>query len=373
MSTTEGTEGRIQKVFDEAWKEYAAHERTLDALAALSFILANVREIHDETLAHDFRPRITPHSSDAEPYTPDGLIWQKPPYSFLLELKASWNLTDVAQIIKYAKSPGYQKGNTSQPFADNHCVLLGYQNTPGDADLDKLFDEWQKESFPFPLVVFHYGLEVAAGGHRILFSRIAYARNGVCPASSLGKAMNAARGVTVSVERAKFERSRFHKANDQALPSYAAVLWWTTYANHYLTEEQKIEMAASGRLSTPLIIPPDRLNEVPDIGGVDVPLTSKDIRRALEFLSQTGLVILKKRKKQFEVKLKDDRHIRFPLGTLAAGFTNHQDTATKIIARWAAHKVKHPAPERRVAKRPRKAPGRRARDTRTLPLFPGSS
>jgi hypothetical protein len=237
MSTTEDTEGRIQNLFDEAWKEYAAHERTLDALAALSFILKNVREIHEETLTFDFRPRIAPHSSDAEPFTPDGLIWQKPSYSFLLELKASWNRTDIAQIIKYAKSPGSSKGNTSLPFADNHCVLLGYQNTPGDADLDKLFEEWQKERFPFPLVVFHYGLEVAAGGDRILFSRIAYAHNGVCPASSLGKAINAARGVSVRVESAKFERSRFHKANDQALPSYAAVLWWTAYAKQYLTEE----------------------------------------------------------------------------------------------------------------------------------------
>jgi hypothetical protein len=58
---------------------------------------------------------------------------------------------------------------------------------------------------------------------------------------------------------------------------------------------------------------------------------------------------------------------------LAAGFANHQDTATKIIARWAARKVKHPTRERPGLKRPRKATRRRARDRNTLPLFPESS
>jgi hypothetical protein len=44
-------------------------------------------------------------------------------------------------------------------------------------------------------------------------------------------------------------------------------------------------MAATGRLSTPLVIPSDQLNEVPTVAEVDVPLTPRDVRRARERLT----------------------------------------------------------------------------------------
>jgi hypothetical protein len=343
MPTAGDTEEQIRKTFEGAWKDYVAHERTLDALAAIAFVLKNIKEIQRETIEYDFRPRLAPPDPNQDPYTPDGLIRQRPSYSFLLELKAPWNKSDLTQIVKYAASPGYLKRDKNvERLAENHCILLGYQNIPGDADLDILFDRWREEKFSFPLVVFRYAIEQASVGDRIAFARIPYARNGLCPGSCLGKAFNQARGVQVSVASTKFERSRFHKANDQALPSYAAVLWWQTYTIHYLSEEQRVEMAATGRLSTPLVIPADRLDRVPNLADVDVPLSPRDIKRALEFLFQAGLVAYRTRKNSFEVKLKDDRHIRSPLGGALGEMAGRQDIATKILKRWAVNRVRHP-------------------------------
>jgi hypothetical protein len=370
MAETESAEGRINKLFQEKYKEYAAHDRTLDALAALAFVLKHVNEISEETVEYDFKPTIVPHLPDAEPYTPDGIIWQKPSISFLLELKSSWNNSDVDQITKYGKSEGYLLANQNvKKFERSHCVLLGYQNLPGEPSLDRLFGEWQTQGIPHPLVVFRYSLEVAPEGTRMFFMRVAHDRNGRCPASGFGRAMNSVRGFPVKADNFKFVRDRFHKANDQVVDSYAAVIWWTVYAKLYLSEDQRAEMAANGRLSSSLIIPAHSLDQVPVPADVEVPLTAKDVRRAFEFLKQAGLVALKKRAGNYEVKLKDDRYVRFPHGSLPPGMSGQQEIATKIITRWATNKIKHPVPEGR--KKKLKIRGKRHRDTTTLNLpFP---
>jgi hypothetical protein len=370
MAATESTEERIRKLFQEKYKEYAAHSRTLDALAALSFILKQVKEIADETTAYDFRPTIAPHAPDIKPYTPDGLVWQKPAYSFLVELKSSWNKDNVGQVIKYGKSEGYLRPDRSlKKFAREHCILLGYQNPPGEPNLDRLFGEWEREKLAFPLVVFRYALEVAPEGHRIFFSRIPYQRNGQCPLSSLGRAMNSVRGYPVRAENFKSVRDRFHKANDQVIDSYAAVIWWTKYAIHYLTEDQRAEMAAGGRLSSPLILPGGRLEQVPAPADVEVPLTADDVRRALEFLRQAGLVAYRKVAGAYEVKLKVDRYIRFPHGAAPAGILAQEQFTAKVLTRWAANKIKHPVLEARKKKSPR-IRSRTHRDKATGYLFP---
>jgi hypothetical protein len=304
------------------------------------------------------------------------VVWQKPSYSFLLELKTSWNETDVAQIAKYAKSPGrLREDNTVQAFGENHCVLLGYQNTPGDSNLEKLFDRWEKEGFGFPLVVFRYGLERAAPGEdRISISRAAYRRNGECPLSYLGKVMNSARGISVSASRFKFVRSKFHKANDQVIASYAAVIWWAEYAEHYLTDDQKAEMAARGHLSSPLVIPVDKLGEIPIPPHTEVPLGPRDVKHAMEFLRQAKLVTLKKRARVYEIELKEDRYIRLPIGTPLDRSNIQQELATKIIARWAEYSVKRPVPAGSQKAKIRKPRRRKTRDSGSgfLP-FPDTS
>lgn len=369
MAETESAEDRIHKLFQEKHKEYAAQDRTLDALAALAFVLKYVKEISEETVAYDFKPMVSLHGSDVDPYTPDGVIWQRPSFSFLLELKSSWNNADVDQITKYGKSEGCLLADRSvKKFERAHCVLLGYQNLPGEANLDKLFGEWEREKIPFPLVVFRYSLEVAPEGTRMFFTRVADDRNGRCPPSSFGRAMNSVRGYPVKADNFKFVRDRFHKANDQIVDSYAAVIWWTVYAKHYLSEDQRAEMAANGRVSSSLIIPAHGLDQVPALPDIEVPLTAKDVKRALEFLRQAGLVAFKKRAGNYEVKLKDDRYVRFPHGTAPAGISGQQEIAAKIITRWATNKIKHPLPEGRKKKAP-KIRAKRHRDKIT-PYLP---
>jgi hypothetical protein len=371
MCPAESTEERVRKQFQEKWKEYNAHDRTLDALAAFRFILEYIDEIRDETIKFDFRPRIAPQTPDLKPYTPDGVIWQRPCCSFLLELKTSWNKDDVDQVMKYAKGQGYLQADGSlKAFAEKHCLLLGYQDPPGEPNLDKLFTEWERGGLTFPLVVFRYSLEFAPEGDRVFFSRIPFERNGLCPPSALGKAMNSARGCSVKADNFRFVKSKFHKANDQVVDSYGAVMWWTKYAIHYLTEDQRAEMAANGRLSSPLVIPVAQLDQVPSPGEVEVPLTAKDVKRALEFLRQAGLVVLKKLAGCYQVKLKGDRYVRFPHGTTLVEVSGQQEIAAKIITRWATNKIKHPLPEpHKKARKPLIRSGKR-RDTSTLPLFP---
>jgi len=310
MADSPSVEGRIRAEFETALKEYTAYDRTLDALAAFSFIVENIEEISAETELVDFRPKLEPIDLDLDPYTPDGLIIQRTPADHVLELKTSWNDKDVAQVIKYGKSQRIISiDGTRRPFSNVRSVLLGYQNVPGEGNLAKLFNAWDVQRFGFPLVIFRYSLEQGPEGDRMFFIRVPYSRNGLCPASNLGKAVNSVRGFLVSVSSYKVNRPKFHKASDQVISSYAAVLWWTTYARYYLTEEQKIEMAEHGRLSSPLIIPLERIENVPTPAGVEVPLDPKDVRRALAFLRQARLVVLKKRARVYEVELKEDRHI----------------------------------------------------------------
>src|SRR5712664_231827 len=192
---------------------------------------------------------------DAEPYSPDGLIIQKKNSDLILELKTSWNDKDIQQITKYAKSGAYRtRDGTKRQFKSNRCVLLGYQNSPGDTHLDELFDAWDENRFGFPLVVFRYSLEQGPEGDRMYFSRVPYSRNGLCPASNLAKPINSSRGFPVSTNIYRPHRTKFHKTNDQIIASYAAVLWWTKYASHYLSEEQRSEMAERGHLTSPLVI-----------------------------------------------------------------------------------------------------------------------
>jgi len=357
---------RIRAEFSVLQKEYSAFDRTLDALAALRTILYDVEEIKQETRLIDFRPRLTAADLDVEVYTPDGLIVLDGA-DFVLELKTSWNDKDINQIIKYAKSPSYVlSDDRTQPFRSARCVLLGYQNPPGEQNLEKLFDSWKLRNFGFPLVVFRYSLEQGSEGDRMYFSRVPYGRNGECPSSHLGKALNSPRGFPVSAESFKAHRLKFHKANDQVIASYAAVLWWTRYAGHYLSEEQKSEMAERGRLTSPLILTIDQIDSVPTPPDVEVPLGSRDVRRALEFLRQARLVDLKARHKVFEVELKEDRYIRLPQESPVPRTGSQIDISTKILARWASHKVKKPIGK---PKKSKTRSARRVRDRQTGWLF----
>lgn len=351
------TEDRIRDEFSRVLKEYAALDRTLDALAALNFALCDIREINRETELIDFRPRLEPVDLDAEPYTPDGLVVQRQT-DFVLELKTSWNEQDVKQTIKYAKSSGFfRRDGTKQQFKPAKCVLLGYQNPPGKENLDKLFDSWQQNSLRFPLVVFRYSLEQGPEGDRLYFARVAYDRNGLCPTSKLGEAINSTRGFSVKADNYKLHRPKFHKTNDQVIASYAAVLWWTKYARHYLSEEQRSEMAERGHLTSPLVIQLNKVDEVPNLADTEVPLGPKDVRRALEFLQEARLVALKKRTGTFEVILKEDRFIRLPQSIPVP--RTGLDIATKILGRWATNTVKKPPKKpRRSRKRTRRHKGR---------------
>lgn len=222
-------EGHIREHFSVAYKEYAAFDRTLDALSSLSFILSEVAEIARETELVDFRPKIISTDANSDPYTPDGLIVSKN-CDFVLELKTSWDERNVPQVVKYGKSPAYiLREDEQRSFQTNRCVLLGYQNPPGQSNLDALFEAWTSNDLLFPLVVFRYSLETAPGGDQMYFARVPYGRNGLCPTSNLGSVLNNPRGLHVSTERYKLHRSRFHKTNDQVIGSYAAVIWWTKY------------------------------------------------------------------------------------------------------------------------------------------------
>ena len=159
--------------------------------------------------------RFSPASRGAgrytDPFTPDGhFIQGTTPSDFILELKASWNDKDVAQIIKYAKAQHYLGPNGEKlPLPEQRCLLLGYQNTPGEENLARLFDTWKSEAIKFALVVFRYSLESSANGDRMFFMRVPYDRNGTCPQSPLGKAINSVRGFPISVDNYKIYRPRF--------------------------------------------------------------------------------------------------------------------------------------------------------------------
>jgi hypothetical protein len=240
MTAPANLDDRIRSEFSILQKEYAAFDRTLDALAAFSLILRDVKEIALETEILNLRPRLQQVEPDTEPYTPDGLIVLKTNLGIVLELKTSWNESDTRQICKYAKSPGFLRDDgTQQSFGSGRCVLLGYQNTPGESNLERLFDAWKTNSFKFPLVIFRYCLEQGPEGDRMFFVRVPFARNGECPSCSFGKAVNSPRGVSVSADSYKLHRARFHRANDQVISSYAAILWWTKYARQYLSEERR--------------------------------------------------------------------------------------------------------------------------------------
>jgi len=377
MPSSLSNDGRIRTEYLRAQREYTAYDRTLNALAAFSFVLQRVTEIAEETTIIDFRPKLVPVDLDCDSYTPDGHFVQRGAVDFVLELKASWNEQDIAQVIKYAKSQQYYLPNQgTKGFDRKRCLLLGYQNLPGEPNMDKLFDAWKSHSLVFPLVVFRYSLEQAPDGDRMFFMRSAYPQNGSCPQSALGRAINSVRGFPVSVNSYKSHRPKFHKASDGVIPSYAAVLWWSHYARYYLSEEQKIEMAEKGRLRSPLVIPLHRVPEVPIPAGVEVPLGSKDVRHALEFLTKAKLVSQKKRARAFEIELKEDRYIRVPQNSPVSSSASDADIATKILVRWATQKVKSDD-ERRNRKRTTKVKvmikGRRRRDTGSGWLFSKSS
>jgi len=169
--------------------------------------------------------------------------------------------------------------------------------------------------------------------------------------------INSARGFSVSAASFSEMKAKFHKANDQAIDSYAAVLWWTVYAKHYLSEEQQEEMAVGGRLQTPLQIQLDQIGDVPVLPNVEVPLTPSDVRKALEFLRQAGLVNFKIRERAYEVKLR--QNVRLPSGAAAIGAT-HEDIAVKIINRWATYSVTKPLTKRQAGAKRTKS--RRPRD-----------
>jgi hypothetical protein len=366
MALSQSVEDRIQKRFDEKYKEYAAHDRTLSALAAFRFVLESIPEIKQETAFWSFRPRVCLRGSESNPHTPDGLIVQRPSHSFVLELKTSWNEGDVTQVTNYGKAEGYlQADGTLTPFSENHCILLGYQNVPGDSHLEALFDEWEKQKRSASLVVIWYSLESAPTGDRMFFSRVPFARNGACPRSLFGGAINSARGLSVSAASFSQMKSKFHKANDQAIDSYSAVLWWTTYAKHYLTEEQQAEMAVGGRLQTPLQIRQNEIDKVPVLPDVEVPLMPSDVRKGLEFLRQAGLAKFKVRERVYEVKLR--HNVRLPAGAAAIG-ASQEDIAVKIINRWATYNVKKPLTKRPVAAKRTKS--RRYHDSGPTLPFP---
>jgi hypothetical protein len=369
MALSAGIDDRIQKLFDEKYKEYAAHDRTLSALAAFRFVLEYIPEINEETVSWSFRPRVCSRGSESNPRTPDGLIVQRPSYSFVLELKTSWNKGDVTQVTNYGKAEGYlQDDGALTRFQENHCILLGYQNVPGDSNLGALFDEWEKQKPPAVLVVFRYSFESAPTGDRMFFSRVPFARNGACPRSHLGRWINSARGFSVSAASFSRVKTQFHKSNDQVIDSYAAVIWYTDYARNYLSEEQLAEMAVGGRLQTPLQIPLNQIDKIPVPQDVEVPLTPSDVKKGLEFLRQAGLVTLNVRERAYEVKLRQDRYVRLPTGAAAIG-ASQEDIAVKIINRWATYTIKKPLTERPVGARRTKS--RRYRDTGpTLPFPP---
>jgi hypothetical protein len=368
MALSQSAKDRIQEKFAEKYKEYAAHDRTLSALAAFRFVLEFIPEIKQETVLWTFRPRVCSPGSESNPYTPDGLIIQRPSHGFLLELKTSWDEHDVIQVTNYGKAEGYLQADGAHTrfskFPENKCILLGYQNVPGDSNLEFLFDQWEKQNPHASLVVFRYSLETAPAGDRMFFSRVPYARNGVCPRSHFGSSINSARGFPVSAASFSRVKSKFHKANDQTKDSYAAVLWWTAYARHYLSEEQQAEMATGGRLQTPLQISLNQIDEGPVPPDVEVPLTPSDVRKGLEFLRQAGLVRLKVRERVYEVMLRQS--VRLPSGATAIG-ASQADIAVKIIYRWATYSIKKPLTKRPVGARRTKS--RRQRDTGPT-LFP---
>lgn len=121
MESHEGMDDQIKKLFLEKLKEYSAFDHTLNALAALRYVLENVAEIRDETLRFDFQPRLAPPvgSTARDPYTPDALVMQRIGTSFILELKTSWNDTDPDQVIKYSKSP-----SVLAPDSKSHAFRL---------------------------------------------------------------------------------------------------------------------------------------------------------------------------------------------------------------------------------------------------------
>jgi len=363
MPDPSSIEIRIAAEFTNARKEYNAYDRTLDAIAALSVVL-QVAEIKRETTLVDFRPKLQPVHPDTTPYTPDGHIIQQPSYDFVLELKTSWNDKDVQQIVKYGRSQNYYAApETLQAFGQNRCVLLGYQNVPGEENLETLFEAWKAQDLNFPLVVFRYSLESGAEGDQLFFSRNSFSKNGLCPNSVFGKALNSVRGFPVSVAKYKSARTRIHKVNDEVIASYAAVLWWTVYARYYLTADQKVEMAERGKLTSPLVIPLGEVEKVPTPAGVDVPLGARDVRRALEFLEQAKLVKLKPRSNVFEVELREDRYIRFPQLGPPLSHVSQLETSNKILARWATNKVRKPI-ARRKPKGSKNKKGRKSADER---------
>jgi hypothetical protein len=346
-------EDQIRELYTITRKEYEAFDRTLSALASLKFICSSITPIDSDTNSCDFRARIKPASADAQPYTPDAVVFQKRGYTFLVELKTSWNKSDVDQIVKYAKSPGRisDDGNV-EPFGKHHCILLGYQNTPGHAELGALFSRFHETGVGFPLVLFRYSLEIGPDGNRLFFVRVPSEHNAFCPQCSLGKVFNSARGFSVSAASFKFIRASFHKANDRVIPSYAGIIWWTIYANAYLSDEQKAQMAERGRLDTPLVIPLDSLHKIPALPNVEVPFTAKDIKAGLEFLREARLVSLKRRKGCYEVTLKTDKRIRLPKTVPLLSEVVEQDVATKFITLYATYKVLKPIKEPSRKRRP---------------------
>jgi len=366
MNSLSKTEGDIRKHFTEALKEYGAFDRTLGALASLSFVLNEVKEIAQEAELVDFRPKIIPTSGNPDPYTPDGVILTKR-CDFILELKSSWDHKDTAQVIKYGRSPGlFLRDGTQRSFRSEKCTLLGYQNPPGGANLDTLFEHWHTNRIGSPLVVFRYSLESAAEGDRMYFARVPYVSNGLCPASKLGDLLNNPRGFHVSADRYKLHRSKFHKANDEVIASYAAVIWWTKYVKHYLSEDQRSEMADNGRLSRPLVLKWEDISTIPALADVDVPLGPREVQRALEFLQQAKLVSFKSRTGAYHIELREDRLIRVP-GDGPVPKAEAQDIRTKILARWATNKVKAPITSGRVGGR--RSVRRRGGDPRQSTLF----
>jgi hypothetical protein len=365
MTSLSKTGAQIREQFSEALKEYGAFDRTLDALSSLSFVLSQIREIAQETELVDFRPKIIAADDSSDPYTPDGLIISER-CDFVLELKTSWNEKDVLQAVKYGKSQGFLLHDGKRRlFRPGRCVLLGYQNPPGPANLETLFGAWRSNGLPIPLVVFRYSLESAPEGDRMYFARVPYGPNGLCPASKFGEALNNPRGLSVSAERYKLHRSKFHKANDQVIASYAAVIWWSRYVRHYLSEEQRSEMADKGRLSRPLVLKWEEIGTIPALAGVEVPLGVKDVQRALEFLAQAKLVSFKRRAAAYEIELKEDRYIRVPSdGPVPRGAA--QDISIKILARWATNKVKAPLSQGRTKGR---TTVKRQKDPRQPSLF----
>jgi hypothetical protein len=346
MASKEDVDEKIRDLYNTTRKEYEAFDRTLSALASIKFLCTAVTQIANETISIDFRAKLQPASTAAAPYTPDAVITQTNEHTRLIELKTSWSKSDIEQIEKYAKSEGRltDKGGVEH-FGKHHCILLGYQNTPGDKDLDNLFSRYRKTETPIPLVVFRYSLEIGPEGNRLFFVRVPDPRNGLCPQNSLGKAFNSTRGFSVSAENFRFVRAGFHKANDRVIESYAGIFWWTIYANGYLTDEQRAQMAERGRLETPLILPRESLDKnIPVPPNVEVPFTAKDIKLGLEFLRQARLVTLKRKKGHYEVVLKTDKRIRLPKTAPSLGGME-QDVATKIITLYATYKILKPIKE----------------------------